>query len=218
MRSLLSSLFPQSCVHCGLNPILELHLCKECVLEISHSLRARPHSQLLQGCWSLGSYKGPLRSLICRGKYRPDRDVFVQLGRRLAIASYDLPDFDVITHVPTSRWRKLRRGFDQAELLSRVISAELGAPHERLLRRLDSTEQAGRNNAARRQGSSLRFSLQQKIPKRVLVVDDQITSGATMIGCATALLVGGAECVYAISVACSSRHSAMINRGVSNGP
>ena len=180
------SLFPQPCVLWA-QPHPELHLCERCS---DFDLRVRPHSPLLQGCWSLGSYKGPLRSLICRGKYRPDRDIFVQLGRRLALASYDLPGFDVITHVPTSSPRKLRRGFDQAELLSRVISAELGAPHDGLLRRLDSTEQAGRNNAARREGSSLRFSLQQKPPKRVVVVD-QITSGATMIGCATALLVGG---------------------------
>ena len=164
MRSLLSSLFPQPCVHCGLNPILELHLCEECVLEISHSLRVRPHSPLLQGCWSLGSYKGPLRSLICRGKYRPDRDIFVQLGRRLALASYDLPGFDVITHVPTSSPRKLRRGFDQAELLSRVISAELGAPHEGLLRRLDSTEQAGRNNAARRREAACASPCSKNLP------------------------------------------------------
>ena len=141
----------------------------------------------------------------------------MQLGQRLALASYDLPAFDVITNVPTSHWRKLRRGFDQSELLSRIVSTELGAPQQRLLRRLDSTEQAGRNSHARREGSSLRFSVQQKPPKRVLIVDDQITSGATMIGCATALLVGGAETVYAISVACSSRHSAMINKGVSNG-
>ena len=216
MRCLLS-LFPQTCVHCGLNPAIELRLCEECVLEVSHILRARPRDQLLQGCWSLGAYRGPLRSLICRGKYRPDRSVFVQLGQRLALASYDLPSFDIITYVPTSHWRKLQRGFDQSELMSRIISTELGVSHAALLRRLDSTEQAGRSNDARRQGSSLRFSAQQKPPKRVLVVDDQITSGATMIGCANALLIGGAETVFAISIASSSRHSAMLNVGVSDG-
>ena len=190
-----------------------LNLCADCLSQVPHTLRRRPSGELLSSLWALGPYSGPLGSLVRRAKYRPDRRLTLQLGQRLALAAYDLPIFDVITHVPVPRMRQLRRGFDQAELLALQLSRELQVEHQCLLTRTDSSEQAGRRGGARTAGSSLRFGLRKKNTQRVLLVDDQITSGGTLIGCAISLYEGGAQSVVGISLACSERQTAIIKGG-----
>ena len=108
---------------------------------------------------------------------------------------------DVVTWAPTSARRRRRRGYDQAELLARAVAWRLGVPCRRLLRRVDDPRgpQTGRTRAERLAGPT--FVARRRVRGVVLVVDDVVTTGATLRAAETALLAGGARSVRSIAAA-----------------
>ena len=120
------------------------------------------------------------------------------------------PDgFDCLTWVPVSRLRKLRRGYDQVELLARAISAELELPAEALLiKHRDNRANSGLRTPEERRANVLgvyRAAAPDRIAgKRVLLLDDIVTTGATASECARVLLTAGAEEVIFAAVAAAT--------------
>ena len=104
---------------------------------------------------------------------------------------------DVVTWVPLSRRRRSRRGFDQAELLARGVGARLDIPVEKLLiRTREVSSQARRSGVDRRAALRGAFrSSGRRAPRRVVLVDDVLTTGSTAAECAAALKQAGAELV-----------------------
>jgi predicted amidophosphoribosyltransferase len=109
------------------------------------------------------------------------------------------PPAAVVTWAPTSVPRRHRRGFDQAELLARALARRWGLPAQALLRRRAGPAQAGRTAAARLEHPG--FSTPVGAPPAVLVVDDVVTTGATLTAAARALRQAGAQRVEAVAVA-----------------
>jgi predicted amidophosphoribosyltransferase len=110
---------------------------------------------------------------------------------------------DVITWPPCSRADKRRRGFDHAELLARGVGERIGLPAARLLRRVGrNVDQAGLPGAERRLNLLGAFDA-QPIAGHVLLVDDVVTTGATLQACAHATARAGAERIGALA-ACSA--------------
>ena len=114
-------------------------------------------------------------------KYRNCRHVALHvagvLAQRLAATGVDV---DVVTWAPTSTARRRRRGFDQAEILARAVAAHLGLPCRRLLER-DGTTPAQTGRGRRDRLSGPRFRVHPRAAgRRVLVVDDVVTTGATL--------------------------------------
>jgi ComF family protein len=111
---------------------------------------------------------------------------------------------DVITWVPLSRRRRSRRGFDQAEVLARALGKRMRLPAGRLLvRTRDEPSQARRAGVDRRR-AALRgaFRLSRRVPaRRVLLVDDVLTTGSTAAACAGVLKGGGTEHVTLVTAA-----------------
>jgi predicted amidophosphoribosyltransferase len=141
-------------------------------------------------------FAGRPRDVILGFKYGNRR----QLGHHIAgllvnrlLAAGVLPcDVDVVTWAPTSRKRRRRRGFDQAELVAQRVAAQLGVPCRRLLERDgDGTPQTGRDRAARLHGPVFRAS-PRAAGERILVVDDVVTTGATLRSASDALRRAGA--------------------------
>ena len=159
---------------------------------------------------SFGTYEGDLRKLIHLMQYDGMRPLAKELGRRMAETADDFEAVDYLVPVPLYRWRWWRRGFNQAELLAAAMSRATGIPARgRLLRRTRATEsQAGLSNRQRRVNVAGAFTAPRPPEvrgRRILLVDDVMTTGATLEACAKALKRAGARYVGAVTSARAKR-------------
>jgi ComF family protein len=152
-----------------------------------------------------GFYEGTLRSLIHLYKYAGMKPLARPLARLLEQAvSIDEP-LDAVIAVPL-HWRKRwQRGFNQSELLARHIARRRGVPLLDALRRKRPTEvQASLAVAGRRRNVAGAFAARTGADltgKRILLIDDVMTTGATASACATALKRAGAKSVSLATLA-----------------
>ncbi len=153
-----------------------------------------------------GIFEGPLRQAIHVYKYRP----LMSLGRPLAewmtfrVSKVDR--LDVVMPVPLHATRLRKRGFNQTLLLARGASEAFSVPllYNNLVRvrpTIPQVELSGRERAANVRGAFALKRLQEVKGKRVLLVDDVLTTGATMNECSRTLREAGAEAVVALTLA-----------------
>ncbi len=150
------------------------------------------------------------RPLIHALKYDRRRSLGPLLAVRLAevlARNRYAREADVVVPVPIHRWRKRRRGFDQSHVLAEAAARVLGIPirPEALVRLRNTPHQTGLGGADERaanvQGAFAQGSAKGVAGLRVLLVDDVITTGATVGACAAVLIAAGATRVYAAAVA-----------------
>lgn len=103
-----------------------------------------------------------------------------------------------IVPVPSSRLRSLGRGFDPAAEIAAALSRGTGAPLCPCLGRSDLGRQLGRRRV-QRVGQPPHVNLRGEAPRSVLLIDDVLTTGATLSACARALRGGGSIRVAAIT-------------------
>jgi ComF family protein len=152
-----------------------------------------------------GNYDGPLRKLIQIFKYGKVESLAGPLSALLARAVPRDQNFDVVIAMPM-HWRKQwERGFNQAELLARPIARRYGLRLAANLRRKRYTApQAGLSEAGRRQNLKGSFTVARPAEiagKRVLLIDDVFTTGATLRAATAALKSAGAARVGALTLA-----------------
>jgi ComF family protein len=161
------------------------------------------------GAFSFGAYEGSLARLIHLFKYQRITPLAGPLGGMLLRALPRGERFDVLTPMPLHWTRRLARGFNQAELLARQVARGTGLPVERLLRRLRATgSQAGLTNAGRRANVNGAFGVlhpERVKDRRILLVDDVLTTGATANACARELRAAGAARVSILTLARTDR-------------
>jgi ComF family protein len=111
--------------------------------------------------------------------------------------------FDVVAPVPLHWRRRWQRGFNQSELLARAVARRYGLPVLDVLRRKRATPtQAGLSNARRRSNVAGAFTVRGAVSgRRILLVDDVMTTGATAAACAAALKRAGARHVAVLALA-----------------
>ncbi len=162
--------------------------------------------------YSYGFYDGTLRELIHLLKYGKVHTLAAPLGRFLAAALPRDQRFDAIVPVPMHWRRRWERGFNQSLLLAQVLAQRTGLPVCGALRRGRSTPpQAGLTGAQRRGNMARAFDVrkpEQVKGRRILLVDDVLTTGATAGACARALKRAGAERVAVLTVARADRRPA----------
>jgi ComF family protein len=158
---------------------------------------------------SFGFYDGALRSLIHLFKYSGMRPLAGRLSLLLDRALPIDDRYDLIVPVPLHWYRRWRRGFNQAELLAREVSRHRRIPILNALRRSKPTlNQAGLTSAGRRRNIAGAFQPRAGMElqgKRVLLIDDVFTTGATASGCAMALKKAGARTVSLLTLARADR-------------
>ena len=131
-------LFPGKCVLCGRKLQRgELDLCGDC-REIPGYSQRKLNFQFLDSFAAVWYYEGYVRKSLLRYKFRNQRSYAAAYGRAVAMMLLrEYPEgFDLITWVPVSRLRKLRRGYDQVELLAKAVCSELGTTPCRCLKKI----------------------------------------------------------------------------------
>ena len=152
-----------------------------------------------------GEYEGSLREIIHAFKYDGRRSLAAPLARLMRDAGADLlGDADFVVPVPLHPWRRLRRGFNQAEELARLLDVPVCPALWRMRATLPQTEldiaERRRNvHGAFRMSPFIRAS--RLAGARVVLIDDVRTTGATLDACARALRKAGAREVSALTVA-----------------
>ena len=212
---ILRLLFPGKCVLCRkILPRHQTDLCHRCRVEVDQVPPAKIRIPYLAGWTAVWYYEGSARQSLLRFKFRGARSYAGAYGRMLAMKlSRELPEsFDLLTWVPVSRRRRFRRGYDQVALLASSVGRELGMEPVPLLRkRRDNPPQSGIHGLAARRANVLGvFAVTDPamvLGKRILLLDDVITTGATAGECARTLLTAGAKEVYCAAVATARHHS-----------
>ena len=115
-------------------------------------------------------------------------------------------DFDVLSWVPISRARLRSRGYDQSALLAKAVGRELGIRPVRTLKKIRNTPPQSLTGSAEKRRSNIAgayaaFHPERWSGKRVLLLDDIITTGATVSECARTLGLAGADAVLCATVA-----------------
>jgi ComF family protein len=144
--------------------------------------------------------QGPVREIIHKLKYEDRPGLarpLVEIGLR-----YLDPAPGVVVPVPLGRRRRRDRGYNQAEALAREIAAATGRRWLDGLRRVRETNaQVGRGGEARRQALEGAFAWRGPAPVEILLVDDVVTTGATLLECAQAARAAGVKRVHALAAA-----------------
>jgi ComF family protein len=210
-------LFPPKCVLCG--ELLEKHetdLCRHCRAEGPVCTSNSGKLPFLDGWTAVWYYEDQVRRSLLRYKFYRARSYAPCYGRMLAMkVQQSFPEgVDILTWVPISPLRKLRRGYDQVELLAEAVGQELGIQPQRVLKKIrHNRPQSGIVGQAQRRANVLgvyRVTDPAAIAgKSVLLLDDILTTGATVSECARTLLTAGAKEVICATVAVAShqRHN-----------
>ena len=199
----LTFLGPPQCRLCGYplpHAVPEAPLCGECTREEPAYDRARAALR----------YDDGARRLILAFKHADRTDTAPAFGAWLARAGAELlADAELITPVPLHRFRLLRRGYNQAAILARALARETGLPliPDLLQRQRATASQQGLSGQARLKNvtaTAFRVHPWQRRRlggRRVVLVDDVLTTGATVGACARVLRRAGASGIDVLTLA-----------------
>jgi ComF family protein len=154
--------------------------------------------------WAAVGYEGPARALVRALKFKGALGLADAMAAQMAAnAPPGLLERRALVPVPLHPARRRRRGFNQAEELARALSRRSGLPLAGCLERTAGgagASQVGRGRAERLDalGGSFRMRARAPVPMRALLVDDVVTSGATLAACAAALEAAGVSQIEAI--------------------
>ena len=208
--SLIKLLFPARCIFCGRIIKGETSvLCPDCESEAPFvkTQRLKEGVLFLSGNTSVFYYEKGAKQAVRRLKYYHKPQYANGFAALLAkeIQKKNEEPFDIVTWVPAYGFKTLRRGYNQAELLARNVANLLSVPAERLLARARNTcPQSGLTPSQRRANVLGAFSCAKQgelYGKRVLLIDDILTTGATASECARVLLQEKCREVYLGTVA-----------------
>lgn len=202
LRVLFDAIAPPCCPACGRrSPEGASPLCPRCArrLAAAEALRgAGPPG--IDRAWSAAPHEGVARDLVAALKFRRLLPVAGLMAERIDGQAPDWLLRGVLVPVPTAPLRSLARGFDPAAEIATALAARTGAGLrcDCLVRR-GGGRQVGRRRAERIGSPPLIRLRDGSAPRDVVLVDDVLTTGATMSSCARALRAGGAVRVIAVT-------------------
>ena len=203
-KLLLHLLFPPKCILCGkLLEKDETDLCRVCRVDSPECRKNNLTFSFLDSWAAVWYYDGYIRKSLQRFKFSRARHYAPAYGRLLAMKlQEEHPEgFDVLTWIPVSRRRKFTRGYDQVELLANAVGSQLRMKPVRTLQKLrNNSPQSSIIGVEKRRANVLgvyRITDAELVAgKRVLLLDDIITTGATAGEAARVLLTAGANEVH----------------------
>ena len=206
-------LFPEKCVLCG--RVLEeeeTDLCRKCRVEAPECPASKIKYPYIDQWTALWYYEGDVRHSLLRYKFHNRRNYAAAYGRLLAmkLMKEDRRSFDVLTWIPISRRRLRKRGYDQVELLAEKLGAELQIQPVATLKKIRHNRQQSRITGTAQRRANVLGAYEVADPaavagKRVLLLDDILTTGATAGECARVLLTAGATEVQFAAIAAANQ-------------
>jgi predicted amidophosphoribosyltransferase len=195
MVSISAAMFPAVCRGCGARGE---YCCARCRRDLRPAAPLPPPPGV-EAWWAVCAYESTARELVLATKYRSLRAASAWIGAEIDAR---VPDdlVGIVTWAPTTRARRRRRGFDQAEVMARDFARRRSLRVECLLRRVDQASQTGRT-AFERRDSPPRFAATRDLRGPVILVDDVATTGATIAAAGATLRRAGASTVCAITFA-----------------
>jgi predicted amidophosphoribosyltransferase len=194
-----TGLIPSLCAACGRSCRDDVVICTRCARRLSEAAPLNgPGVAGLDRVWSAAPHDRVARQLVAALKFRrllPVADLIAERVRWLAPSSLLS---GTIVPIPTARLRTLQRGFDPATEIALALAERTGASLATCLTRQDGARQVGRRRAERL-GQPPRFRVCGEAPRSVLLVDDVMTTGATLSASARVLRASGALRVVAIT-------------------
>lgn len=153
--------------------------------------------------YSVGSYRDELKALIYNYKFERQRAGALILARLLDAITPQLPSHTIVGAVPTAPQRIRRRGYDHAELIAKQFARQRQLPYQALLVRTSAAQQHGATKRQRAEQAKSMFKARSSLDEaRVYVlIDDIVTTGATVRAAARQLHQAGASTVIVLTIA-----------------
>ena len=210
-KNFINLFYPLHCLNCNaqLDALNESRICSQC--EASIKPNAMPPFELETPsvmAYSACLYEGTLKELIHKFKYN-GRTALLNIFSKLMIdcikENPEIVNTDLITAVPLHNTRLKEREFNQSLLLANKVAEEFGVPLKHALEKTVKTRYQNELTRIERQANIKNaFEIRRHAgisEKSILLIDDVMTTGATLNECARALLAGGAKRVTCLTLA-----------------
>lgn len=204
LARLLSLIAPPLCVACGSAAPVHQPLCRTCLGDLRWLSYDQPVAGAALPVWAAVSYEGPARALVRALKFRGAIGLVDALAAQIAAnVPPGLLDGRSLVPVPLHPSRRRRRGFNQAEEIAKALARRCGLPLADCLERVGGGARAsqvgkGRDERLDALDGLIGMRAGAPLPLRALLVDDVVTTGATLVSCAAALAAAGVREVGAL--------------------
>lgn len=216
---LVDLIFPRCCEACDQALVgAERVICTACRFDLprvadsslKYSLKHRLASHYeVKAVWSylVFTKKGKVQNVLHALKYNNRPEVGVLLGELFGselLAEQQVPAADLIVSVPLHRQRIRQRGYNQSDRFAEGLSRVLGIPWSgaALVRTRHTQSQTGKTKAERQKNVAHIFAVNEPVTNRaIILVDDVLTTGATLDACVEALVENGCSCIYIMTIA-----------------
>jgi len=195
------------CSYCLIDLPWNYHNCASCAYPLESNTLACQHclsSPRLFASYSALIYSDEVRWLLTRVKQHYDEPVARSLGFILGNYLHQRrlqPIPDAIVPIPTSNARRRKRGFNLPELLGRYLPPPYQHLQQNLLATQTTTIEQKHLRRAQRLSQTRRFTITGVVPPHVVILDDVITTGATIKAASEVLVDAGAQYIEAWSLA-----------------
>ncbi|AEB76915.1 ComF family protein [Clostridium botulinum] len=201
----------EKCILCGKNLEEGKRLCINCIrnIKVCNNVVKLTHEDYIFNCYSSVYYSGNVKELILKLKYKND----FMAGEAFINYMMDTIDiyhikFDIITYVPSSKEALKERGYNQGEYLAKLVAEKTNKKVVKVLEKSKKTkDQIGLTKNQRWENLKNSFKcidINKIQGKKILLVDDVLTTGATAFYCSKEMILNGAKDVSILTVAKST--------------
>ncbi len=211
LSALLDFIFPPRCIYCrAFLTGRERYHCSKCAENLPYTDGVRIYGESFDYAVAPLFYRDNVRNAIHRFKFSGMAGYARGFGKIVAdCIKNEVADYDIITWVPVSKERKKARGYDQSMLMAQAAALELDTVAvETLFKQVHTVAQSTISDHEERRknvtGAYVVIDPELIQNKRVLLIDDIVTSCSTLNSCASVLLQAGAESVVCVTLANAS--------------